>query len=464
MFNPKTYIDRRKQLKSQFQSGLLLFLGNDESSMNYHDNTYHFRQDSSFLYYFGLDEQAGLAGLIDLDNDRDYIFGDDYTIDHIVWMGSMPTIKERSEGSGIVHTGGLKDLGELLSKAQSAKRAIHFLPAYRPEHQIKLFNWLSIPVNGTNEHASIELITAVGEQRNIKSTEEIEQLEQVVSVTSDMHTAAMQFARPGMTEAQVAAKVYEVALAAGGNISFPIIATINGQTLHNHYHGNIIREGDLFLLDAGAENQLRYAGDMSSTFPVSEKFSEKQKDIYQVALDAHNAAIEAIKPGVNFKEIHFTAARMIFEGLKALGFTKGDTEEAIHAGAHALFFPCGTGHLMGLDVHDMENLGEQYVGYAGEPKSTLFGLKSLRLGRELQPGYVVTIEPGIYFIPELIDLWRSQDKFSSFINYDKVDAYRHFGGLRNEEDILVTQNGHRILGKPLAKSIADVEAERAKAF
>ncbi|MGM0504094.1 MAG: aminopeptidase P family protein [Bacteroidota bacterium] len=463
MFKKETYINRRNQLKKQFNTGILLFLGNEESGMNYEDNTYPFRQDSSFLYYFGLD-YPGLFGVIDLDEDKDYIFGDDLTIDHIVWMGSQPTIKERSEKAGIKNTGQLKKGIELIQSAKSKKRNIHFLPAYRPEHQIKLYNWLEIPINETNKHASTDLIVAVGEQRNVKSEEEIEQLEQIVSVTADMHLAAMRYAKPGMTEAQVAAKVHEVALAAGGDISFPIIATINGQTLHNHYHGNTIKEGDLFLLDAGAENKLHYAGDMSSTFPVSPKFTERQKEIYQIALNAHNAAIDALKPGINYKEIHFTAARIIFEGLKELGFTKGNTEEAVQAGAHALFFPCGTGHLMGLDVHDMENLGEQYVGYAGEPKSTLFGLKSLRLGRELKPGYVLTIEPGIYFIPELIDLWKSQHKFTDFINYDKVEKYKNFSGTRNEEDILITESGHKILGKPLAKTIEDVEAERAKAF
>lgn len=463
MFKKETYINRRNQLKKQFNTGVLLFLGNEESGMNYEDNTYPFRQDSSFLYYFGLD-YPGLFGVIDLDEDKDYIFGDDLTIDHIVWMGSQPTIKERSEKAGIKNTGQLKKGIELIQSAKSKKRNIHFLPAYRPEHQIKLYNWLEIPINETNKHASTDLIVAVGEQRNVKSEEEIEQLEQIVSITADMHLAAMRYAKPGMTEAQVAAKVHEVALAAGGDISFPIIATINGQTLHNHYHGNTIKEGDLFLLDAGAENKLHYAGDMSSTFPVSPKFTERQKEIYQIALNAHNAAIDALKPGINYKEIHFTAARIIFEGLKELGFTKGNTEEAVQAGAHALFFPCGTGHLMGLDVHDMENLGEQYVGYAGEPKSTLFGLKSLRLGRELKPGYVLTIEPGIYFIPELIDLWKSQHKFTDFINYDKVETYKDFSGTRNEEDILITESGHKILGKPLAKTIEDVEAERAKAF
>ena len=461
MFSKETYINRRKQLKSKFKTGILLFLGNEESSMNYLDNTYHFRQDSTFLYYFGLNHH-GLTGIIDLDNDKDYIFGDDYTIDHIVWMGTQPTISEISEKVGINNTGSVKDMIQFIEIAKSRKT--HFLPAYRPEHHIKLYNWLNIPINDTNNHSSLNFIIAVGEQRNIKTAEEIEQLEQVVSVTTDMHHTAMRYAKPGMTEAQVAAKVQEVAMAAGGNISFPIIATINGQTLHNHYHGNTIKNGDLFLLDAGAENGMNYAGDMSSTFPVSAKFTEQQKEIYQIALNAHNAAIEALKPGINFKEIHFTAARLIFDGLKDLGFTKGNTEEALEVGAHALFFPCGTGHLMGLDVHDMENLGEQYIGYAGQPKSTQFGLKSLRLGRELQPGYVVTIEPGIYFIPELIDLWKGQNKFTDFINYEKVEKYRDFGGTRNEEDILITETGHKILGKPLAKSINDVENERAKAF
>ena len=463
MFSKEIYINRRKKLKAKFKSGILLFLGNDESSMNYLDNTYHFRQDSSFIYYFGIDH-PGLVGLMDLDNDKDFIFGNDFTIDDIVWMGSQPTIKERSESVGISNTGSISDLVNFLDKLKQKNAKIHFLPSYRPEHQIKLHNWLDISINETNKFASVDFIRAVGEQRNIKSEEEIKQLEQVVSVTADMHLAAMRYAKPGMSEAEVAAKVYEVALAAGGDISFPIIATINGQTLHNHYHGNVIKEGDLFLLDAGAENALRYAGDMSSTFPVGAKFTERQKEIYQIALNAHNAAIEALKPGVNFKEIHFTAARYIFNGLKDLGFTKGDTEEAIHAGAHALFFPCGTGHLMGLDVHDMENLGEQYVGYNGHAKSTLFGLKSLRLGRELQTGYVLTIEPGIYFIPELIDLWKSQNKFTQFINYKKVEEYKNFGGTRNEEDVLITEKGYKILGKPLAKTIDQVENERTKAF
>lgn len=461
MFSKQTYINRRNQLRSQFKSGVLLFFGNDESGMNYEDNTYRFRQDSTFLYYFGLN-RPGLYAIIDIDGGKDYIFGDDYTIDSIVWMGSMPTISEMASTVGVESTGSISQFTEKLNGY--SKGSVSYLPPYRPEHQIKLMRFMGISPAESHAKASIPFITAVGEQRNIKSIEEINELDYAVTVTAEMHQAAMRFAKPGMTEAQIAAKVYEVALAEGGDISFPIIATINGQTLHNHYHGNTIKEGQLFLLDAGYETSLGYAGDMSSTFPVGKSFTEKQKEIYRITLAAHNGAIDMLKPGIHFRDVHYQVARTIFEGMKALGFTKGNTDDAIENGAHALFFPCGTGHLMGLDVHDMENLGEQYVGYCGTPKSKQFGLKSLRLGRELKQGFVLTIEPGIYFIPELIDLWQQNGTNKDYINFDRVNEYRNFGGIRNEEDILITQTGHRILGKPLAKSIEDVEAERAKAF
>jgi Xaa-Pro aminopeptidase len=461
MFPTKTYINRRNQLRSQFKSGILLFLGNDESGMNYEDNTYRFRQDSSFLYYFGLN-RPGLFALMDIEGGKDYIFGDDYTIDSIVWMGSMPTIKEMASTVGVENIG---DISQFSDKLKSfPKDSVNYLPPYRPEHQIKLMRFLSINPAEASVKASIPFVTAVGEQRNIKSIEEIDELDYAVTVTAEMHQAAMRYAKPGMTEAQIAAKVYQVALADGGDISFPIIATINGQTLHNHHHGNTIKEGQLFLLDAGYETQLGYAGDMSSTFPVGRSFTEEQKEIYQVTLSAHNGAISMLKPEIHFRDVHWQVARTIFDGLKNLGFTKGNTEDAVANGAHALFFPCGTGHLMGLDVHDMENLGEQWVGYCGVPKSKQFGLKSLRLGRELKPGFVLTIEPGIYFIPELIDLWAQNGTNKDYINFDRVNEYRNFGGIRNEEDILITDTGHRILGKPLAKTIEDVEAERLRAF
>lgn len=461
MFPTQTYINRRNQLRSQFKSGVLLFIGNDECGMNYEDNTYHFRQDSTFLYYFGISKPS-LYALMDIESGNDYIFGDDFTIDSIVWMGPQPTIKELASKVGVKNTGDISQFINIINVY--TKGVVSYLPPYRPEHYLKIMQFLGISPAEASAKASIPFITAVGEQRNIKSEEEIKEIDFAVSVTAEMHQAAMRFARPGMTEAQIAAKVHEVALAANGDLSFPIIATINGQTLHNHYHGNTIKEGQLFLVDAGFETPLGYAGDMSSTFPVGKKFTEKQKEIYQITLAAHNGAINLLVPGINFRDVHLQVARIIFDGLKGMGFTKGNTDDAIANGAHALFFPCGTGHLMGLDVHDMENLGEQWVGYCGVPKSKQFGLKSLRLGRELKPGFVLTIEPGIYFIPELIDLWQQNGTNKDYINFDRVNEYRIFGGIRNEEDLLITETGHRILGKPLAKSIEDVEAERAKAF
>ena len=460
MFSKQTYIKRRKQLKTDVKSGILLFLGNDESGMNYADNTYHYRQDSTFLYFFGSD-YAGLNAIIDIDENREIIFGDELTIDHIVWMGTQPTIKEKSEAVGINETAPTQELKSYLEKAIKQGRQVHYLPPYRPEHQIKLFDLLQVHPNIAAKNASVEFVNAVANQRNYKSAEEIIQIEEAVNITADMHLAAMQMARPGMKESEIAAAVQEIAISAGGQLSFPVIATINGQTLHNHYHGNTLKSGDMVLLDCGAENSMHYAGDMSSTFPVDKGFTSRQKEIYQIALNAHNAAIDKLKPGVTFKDVHLTACRTVAEGMKQMGFMKGDLDEAIRQGAHALFFQCGTGHMMGMDVHDMENLGEVYVGYDGEAKSTQFGLKSLRLGRELEPGFVLTIEPGIYFIPELIDMWKAENRFSEFINYDKVEEYKDFGGLRNEEDFLITENGARLLGKPIPKTIEEVEAQRS---
>lgn len=460
MFSKDTYRYRRQTLQNKLGSGVVLLMGNDESGMNYADNTYRYRQDSTFLYYIGIDV-PGLYAVIDIDNDETILFGDDYSIDQIVWMGEMPSVKTLAEKSGIEKTAGLNQLKDYL-KTKTDK--LMFLPPYRAEHQLKLWNLLSVLPDESAVKASIPLIQAIASQRNIKSEEEIAELEHAATVTAQMHRAAMRFALPGMTEASVVAKVNETALAAGGDISFPIIATINGQTLHNHYHGNIIHEGQLFLLDAGYETVRGYAGDMSSTFPVSPTFSSQQKDIYNIALKAHNEAISSLKPGVNFKDIHLKTAGIIFEGLKTMGLTKGNTEDAVANGAHALFFPCGSGHLLGLDVHDMENLGEQWVGYGGEPKSTQFGLKSLRLGMNLKPGNVLTIEPGIYFIPELIDLWAKNKTNAAFLNFDKISEYIGFGGIRNEEDVLITNESYRILGEPLAKTIEEVEYERSFAF
>ena len=460
MFQKDTYIERRKILKEKVGKGLILFLGNEESSMNYADNTYHFRQDSTFLYYFGI-QHPGMAAIIDIDNDKEIIFGDDFTIDDIVFMGPKPTIVDRANQCGVAYVQVTTELGTVLSKAKQMGQTIHFLPLYRPESKIKLQELIGIAPQEVASKSSLDLVKAVVSQREIKTDEEIIELNKAVDISVDMHVAAIKFAKPGMTEAMVTAEVQRIASAAGGNISFPIIATKNGQTLHNHYHGNTIKEGDLFLVDAGFENEMCYAGDLSSTFPVSKKFTPVQKEFYQLTLESHQASIDAAQLNKPFKNAHIAAATTIFDGLKSMGLTKGNADDAVEAGAHALFFPCGTGHMMGFDAHDMEDLGEVWVGYEGKPKSTQFGLKSLRLAKPLQPGHVYTIEPGIYLIPELIDLWRSHNKFNEFINWETVNKYRDLGGIRNEEDFVMTENGAQLLGKPKPKTIDEIEALRA---
>jgi Xaa-Pro aminopeptidase len=457
MFSKEIYAARRAKLKQTVGSGLLLFWGNNESGMNYADNAYHFRQDSTFLYFFGL-PYADLNAVIDRDNDREIIFGDELTIDAIVWMGAQPTLKEKSESVGITDIRPSTTMADYVKNARQHKQTIHYLPTYRAEHQVKLLAWLDV-YPGT-ENPSVPFILGVVNQRNYKSAEEIEEIDKACIVTADMHLTAMRMVRPGIRESEVAAAVAEVAYANNYQLSFPIIATINGQTLHNHYHGNLIKSGDMLLLDAGAETEMGYAGDMSSTIPSDSQFTARQKDIYDISVASHEAAVAALLPGVLFEDVYDLSARVIMEGLKGLGFVKGDPAEAVKAGAHALFFPCGLGHMMGLDVHDMENLGEVYVGYDGRPKSTQFGRKSLRLGRKLEPGFVLTIEPGIYFIPELIDLWRSQQKFTEFINYEKVATYKDFSGIRNEEDYLITETGARLLGKKIPLHTHEVEALR----
>lgn len=460
MFDKDIYVNRRKALKDSVKQGVILFFGNDESPMNYPDNPYHFRQHSSFLYYFGLDYPA-LSALIDLDNGTETIFGDDLSIDDIVWTGKLPTIKEMSEKSGVTDVLPMVKLYTILREANASGRNIHFLPPFRPENKIKLLKLLNIRPDQFTVKSSEELVKVVVSQREIKSEVEISEIDKAVNWSVDMHEAAIKYARPGMLESQISALVTKIPLERQGNLSFPVIATVKGEVLHNHYHGNMLEKGQLFLLDAGAESPLHYAGDLTSTFPVSKKFTKKQKDFYQLVLNAHYGAVSFLKPGVSFKDVHLEACRIIFDGLKELGLTKGNTEDAIREGAHALFFPTGLGHMMGLDVHDMEDLGEIHVGYNGEPKSSQFGLKSLRLAKELKPGFVLTIEPGIYFIPELIDLWSSEKKLSQFINYSKVKKMIGFGGVRIEQDYLITSDGNRLLGRKKPMEIDEIESLRS---
>lgn len=454
MFSKETYIGRRKQLKNDVKSGILIFLGNDECGMNYKDNTYHFRQDSTFLYFFGL-SYSGLAAIIDIDEDREIIFGDELTIDDIVWMGTQPTLKEKASMVGIGDTRPSKDFYDYVNSALKQGRLVHYLPPYRAEHQIK-YSVLGL----SSVQPSEIFIKSVVKQRNYKSAEEIEEIERACNVTAEMHLAAYRSLRIGMKEYEIASIVEAVAKSSGCSLSFPTIATVSGQTLHNHYYGNTVKEGDMLLLDAGAETAMGYAGDMSSTVCAGKKFTGRQKDIYDIQVTSHMAAVNALKPGVPFEEIYDLSCKTICEGMKSLGLMRGDVDDAVKEGAHAMFFQCGLGHMMGLDVHDMENLGEKWVGYDGREKSKQFGRKSLRLARPLEAGFVITIEPGIYFIPELIDLWKSEKRFDNFINYDKLETFRDFTGLRNEEDYLITENGCRRLGKKIPLTIEEVEAMR----
>ena len=448
-----TYIRRRAQLKKDMGSGLLLFLGNDEVGMNYADNTYPFRQDSTLLYFFGLD-YAGLAAVIDVDEDREIVFGNELTIDDIVWTGIQPSLKDKCSEIGISDTMPMNELKNYIDKARAKGQTIHFLPPYRGDHKVWLCELLGVEPAAQTAKASVPFIKAVIAQRNYKDEEEIRLIEESVDLSTEMHLAAYRTVRPGIHESQVAAAVEEVACRHGNALAFPTIATTQGQVLHNHGFIHQLKEGDIFLLDAGAETKSHYCGDLSSSMPVGERFTERQEIICQIHLASFQAAVDTLKLGVPFREAHIAAATKIAEGMKDLGLMKGDPAEAAELGAYALFFPCGLGHMVGLDVHDMENLGEQYVGYAeGQVKSTQFGFKSLRFARPLEVGFVFTIEPGIYFIPELMDKWRAEHQFEDFICYDKLDAWRNFTGLRNELNYVMTRDGARRLGtvkKPMS--------------
>lgn len=457
MFAKETYIQRRALLKKNIGSGVLLFLGNDEQGLHYEDNTFRYRQDSTFLYYFGL-SFAGLSAIIDIDEDKEIIFGNELTIDHIVWMGTQPTLKEKSGRVGITEVMPSAEIMNYLHKAVRKGQTVHYLPPYRAEHKLKLMEWLGIPP--ARQEGSVPFIRAIVAQRSYKSAEEVEEIEKACNVTADMHITAMKVLRPGMYEYEVVAEMNRVAESNNCELSFATIATVNGQTLHNHYHGNKVKPGDLFLIDAGAEVESGYAGDMSSTVPADKTFTPRQRAVYEIQNAMHLEAVKALCPGIPYMDVYDLSARVMVEGMKELGLMKGNAEDAVREGAHALFYPHGLGHMMGLDVHDMENLGELWVGYNGQPKSTQFGRKSQRLAIPLEPGFVHTVEPGIYFIPELIDLWKGEKKFKDFINYDKVEEYRNFGGIRNEEDYLITETGARRLGKKIPLTPEEVEALR----
>jgi Xaa-Pro aminopeptidase len=457
MFKSEVYTRRRGELHKKINSGIALFPSNSEAPMNYPDNTYHFRQDSDFLYFFGID-LPGFTGLMDFDSGNDRLFGNDYEMDDIIWMGPQPTTKEIALKSGITDTAPLSKLTEIIDEAISKKRKIHFLPPYRGESKMALGKLLKENPCQMKTLASTELIKAVISMRSIKEKVEIEEIEKAADIAYEMHVTAMKMCKPGVKEQEIFGVLEGIALSRGGGTSFPIILSINGQTLHNHYHGNILTAGKMMVTDAGAETNLHYASDITRTTPVGGKFNEKQKNIYEIVLKANTEAINATKPGISNRDLHFMACRIIATEMKNLGLMKGDVEEAVAAGAHALFMPHGLGHMMGLDVHDMEALGENFVGYNDEVKrSDQFGTAFLRFALPYKPGHVFTVEPGCYFIPELIEKWKSEGKFKDFINYNKIEDYMSIGGIRIEDNVLITENGHKVLGKPIPKTVEEIE-------
>jgi Xaa-Pro aminopeptidase len=457
MFNRETYIARRLQLKQKISDGIILLMGNVDSPMNYADNTYYFRQDSTFLYFFGLDFQK-LAGVIDTETGEEIVFGDDVEIEDIIWMGPQIALKEKAEKVGISKTEPFKKLQQVIEKAISSGRKIHFTPPYRAENKILLNELLGISISKLKAYSSVELIKAIVDLRSVKEEQEIAEIRKACAVGYQMHVTAMKMAKAGVWEQSIAGTIEGIANAGGGMVSFPVILSQNGETLHNHDHSQTLQNGRLLLVDAGAEIGSHYASDFTRTMPVSGKFTQKQREIYEIVLAANNRGRELTKPGSTYLSVHLAAAEVIASGMKALGLMKGDVKEAVAAGVHALFMPHGLGHMLGLDVHDMEDLGQIYVGYDHETRPVdQFGTAYLRMGRKLQPGFVITNEPGIYFIPALIEKWKAEKINADFINFDRLESYLDFGGIRLEDDILVTDTGCEIIGDRIPITPDEVE-------
>ncbi|MDR0295609.1 MAG: aminopeptidase P family protein [Prevotellaceae bacterium] len=459
MFSATIYQQRRLRLREQIPSGLLLFLGNVEAPMNYNANIYRFRQDSSFLYFFGLDEPA-LAGIIDVDAVTETLFGNDVDMDDIIWMGPQPSMRDKADKCGVKNVMPYAKLADVVAEAVKKGRTIHFLPPYRFANKLLLKNLLNIAPEEQKAKASPEFIRAVVNLRITKEACEIAEIDKACNIGYAIHIAAMKLCKPGIRESCIAGVIEGMAISEGYMPSFPVILSQNGETLHNHDHSQILTEGRLLVIDAGAETTMHYASDFTRTLPAGGRYTSKQKEVYDIVLAANNRAFNLTKPGITYRSVHLEVAKVITEGLQQLGLMKGDVEASVAAGAHALFFPHGLGHQMGLDVHDMEDLGENYVGYDNETeRAKQFGLGYLRMGRKLQVNYCVSNEPGIYFIPALIEQWKQENKLAEFINYTRVTGYIGFGGIRLEDDLLITENGCRILGdKRLPITTEEVES------
>ena len=447
MFEKETYIRRRDELKRLVGSGLVLLFGNNEAPANYPANGYApFRQDSSFLYYFGQHRDA-LVGVIDVDNNQEMLIGDDIDIEDIVWMGFVPSVSDLASQVGISRTAPMKELKTIVKKAQSEKRQIHFLPPYRHDTMITIMDLLGIHPSQQKESASQQLIRAVVKMRATKEPQEIEAIERACDVGYAMHTTAQLLIKPGVTERFIGGQVDGIARSLAQGVSFATIFSQHGEIMHGNPSDAPLEAGRLALCDAGCELD-DYCSDNTRTMPVSGKFTQKQLEIYSIVEQCHDYVLDVAKPGVRYADVHFAVCRLMTERLKELGLMKGDTEEAVRAGAHAMFLPHGLGHMMGMDVHDMEGLGQIHVGFDEETRPNLeqFGTNCLRMGRKLEEGFVVTDEPGIYFIPHLIDLWRKEGHCKEFLNFDLLETYKDFGGIRIEDDLLITKDGCRFLG------------------
>ena len=449
MFDTATYIRRRNELKKLVKEGIIILFGNNESPANFPNNGYYpFRQDSSFLYYFGL-QRDGLVGIIDIDNDKDILVGNDIDIEDIVWYGSVESMTEMMQRCGAQETLPMKALKTICNEALSRHRKIHFLPPYRHDIKIQVFDLLGVHPIQQKEAASMELIKAVVKMRSVKEQQEIEELERAAVIGYKMHTTAMRLTKPGVTEKFVSGQVDGIAHSYGAMVSFPTIYTQHGEILHGAPSMNKLEEGRLVLCDAGGETLNNYCSDNTRTMPVNGKFTQRQLEIYSIVEACHDYTLELAKPGVKYADVHFAICRLMFDRLKELGLAKGNTEEAVRAGAHAMFLPHGLGHMMGMDVHDMENLDQINVGFDEETRPNLeqFGTNCLRMGRRLEEGFVVTDEPGIYFIPALIDEWKAKKHCAEYLNFDKLETYKDFGGIRIEDDVLITKDGCRFIGK-----------------
>lgn len=457
MFAAEIYQQRRMKLVQQLEGGIVLLLGNVASPFNAAENCYRFRQDSSFLYFCGLD-QPGLAAVLDVDSGRETLFGNSQSLDDVIWSGAQPTLQDQAERVNISASTGVGDLHKIVATAIDAGRTVHWLPCSRAENKIILSHLLHKDIDALNSEASPALIKAVVALRSIKGAEEIVELDAAADLGYELHTTAMKMARAGCYEWEIAGELEAVAARAGRMLSFPPIVTTHGEILHNHQRTNQLQNGELLLVDAGVESHLHYASDHTRTTPVGGMFSSEQKEIYQLVLTAMDRARELIRPGIAYRDVHLAACRTLVEGLQSLGLMCGDADRAVAAGAHALFMPHGLGHQLGLDVHDMEDLGEDHVGYDDKiQRSTQFGLAGLRLGRQLQEGFVLTVEPGVYFIPELISKWQNEGRHADYINYSRLEKYLNFGGIRLEDDIFVTASGNRLLGRPIPLHIEDIE-------